>query len=357
MKRTAQDDLTALREAAAFAALPERGFLRISGSDASRWLNGMVTNSIQALAPGQGCYNFLLSAQGRIQADCTIYREAGGLSAVKAATPIAEPSLPEFLLSTSAAQRDAIQQQLDRFIIMDDVELTPAYTDESSLLLLGPEAPQRLASLKLPALDPLRIAHVSTPHGPILMLTPSATEAAVPRFELRAPEGILAALRDDMRAAGLPEVSAAALEQLRILEATPSFGKDIGDRDLPQETAQAHALHFAKGCYLGQEIVERIRSRGAVHRTFLRFRLQPDDAPAGSEGSGPTEAEALPALPAPLQAGGKPAGELTSAAFVPLPEGPALFGLGYARREIVESGQTLTYPGGAAVPAPLHVKK
>ena len=111
----------------------------------------------------------------------------------------------------------------------------------------------------------------------------------------------------------VPEVSAEALEFLRLLDARPLFGQDIRDRDLPQETAQAHALHFAKGCYLGQEIVERIRSRGQVHRRFTAFRLTGE----------------LPAtLPAPLEAGGKPAGELTSAALVPLTEGPVAGGVG-----------------------------
>jgi folate-binding protein YgfZ len=131
------------------------------------------------------------------------------------------------------------------------------------------------------------------------------------------------------------------------MEARPLFGQDIRNtetaRDLPQETAQTHALHFAKGCYLGQEIVERIRSRGQVHRQFMAFRLTGE----------------LPAtLPAPLEAGGKPAGELTSAALVPLAEGPTLLALGYARQEALDgkqaSGQAgkqaLTYPGGVAVP-------
>jgi folate-binding protein YgfZ len=318
MANNTQHELDQIRENAAFAPLNDRAFLRITGSDATRWLNGMVTNSIQSLAPGEGNYNFLLNAQGRIQGDCTIYRDGD-----------------EFLLETSANQVEAIQRHLDHFIIMDDVELSPDYTEKQGLLLLGPKASTILSELGLPTLDPLRLIHVESTHGSVLLITPSV--GSVARYELWADAAAIASLRD--AAAGTTEVSAIALEHLRLLDATPRFGQDIRDRDLPQETAQTHALHFSKGCYLGQEIVERIRSRGQVHRTFTAFRLTPDTEPAGSV--------ALPTLPAPLEANGKAVGELTSAALIPLPEGPTLFALGYVRREALETHQPLTYSGGS----------
>jgi folate-binding protein YgfZ len=131
------------------------------------------------------------------------------------------------------------------------------------------------------------------------------------------------------------KVSPEALEALRILEGRPLYGRDITERYLPQETGQAQALHFSKGCYLGQEIVERIRSRGQVHRLLTPLTLA---------GELPTE------LPAPLEADGRPAGEITSAALVPLPEGDQILALGYVRREALDTRQTLTYSGGTAVP-------
>ena len=316
MANNTQHELDQIRENAAFAPLNDRAFLRITGSDATRWLNGMVTNSIQSLISGEGNYNFLLNAQGRIQGDCTIYRDGD-----------------DFLLETAANQIEAIQHHLDHFIIMDDVELSPEYTEKQGLLLLGPKASAILTALGLTAPDPLHLIHVETTHGSVLLLTPSA--GSVVRYELWAEAAAIVSLRDSVLAAGATEVSDTALEHLRLLEATPRFGQDIRDRDLPQETAQTHALHFSKGCYLGQEIVERIRSRGQVHRTFTAFRLTP------SSGS-----EALPNLPTPLEANGKPVGELTSAALIPLPEGPTLFALGYVRREALETNQPLTYPGG-----------
>src|SRR5579875_3640088 len=113
MSKNIQAELDAMLHGAAVAALDDRAFLRITGSDATRWLNGMVTNSVQALQPGEGIYNFLLNAQGRIQGDCTIYRDP-------------DASEPVFVLETDIAQIDTVQSLLDKFIIMDDVELTPA---------------------------------------------------------------------------------------------------------------------------------------------------------------------------------------------------------------------------------------
>ena len=316
-------ELASVRHTAGFTTAAGHAFLRVTGSDAARWLNGMVTNAAQALAPGAGNYNFLLNAQGRIQGDCLLFRD----------TAASEETT--FLLATEPAQIDAIQAHLDRYIIMDDVELTPAFTDEDSLLLLGPDAPRHLAALDLPAPDPLHLVHADTPHGQGLLL--ALAPGLVPRFELRAAPGTIAALRDRLLAAGVLEVSATALEQLRLLEGTPRFGVDIRDRELPQETNQAQALHFAKGCYLGQEIVERIRSRGQVHRIFTALRL---------EGS-------LPPLPAALETGGKPAGEITSAAEVLLDDGPAQLALGYVRREALEIHAPLQYPGGTAHSRPV----
>jgi folate-binding protein YgfZ len=309
MPSNLQLELQAIREGAAIAPITDRAFLRITGSDATRWLNGMVTNNIKDLAPGEGNYNFLLNAQGRIQGDCTIYREPNEGNAT-------------FLLETDKSQIETIHQILDKFIIMDDVELSELRGGSRFLLVLGPRAVSALESIGLPYISPniYKIAELSD--GPIALFT-NGTEN---RFVLSGEKDQIEFIRPKL---GLPELSPEALKAHRILTTTPRYGQDIRDRDLPQETAQTHALHFAKGCYLGQEIVERIRSRGQVHRTFTQFRL------TGT----------LPELPAPLEANGKPAGELTSAIQI----GDDLIALGYARREALDTHQTLTYPGGTAL--------
>jgi aminomethyltransferase len=134
--------------------------------------------------------------------------------------------------------------------------------------------------------------------------------------------------------AGAAPVGTEALEMWRITAGVPRYGQDIRERDLPQETEQHQALDFSKGCYVGQEIVERIRSRGQVHRKFTGFRLA--DGSAAAPGTK-------------LQADGKDVGELTSVASLPQSNGRcATIGLGYVRRELTLPGKSLT-AGGAAV--------
>ena len=343
MPTDTKSELAAILNGAAIFPLDDRAFLRITGSDATRWLNGMVTNSIQALAPGEGNYNFLLNAQGRIQGDCNIYREHGWPTSGD----------PSFLLETEASQIDTIEQLLDKFIIMDDVELsrTLFLHHESlppgtlkGLALTGPKAGEMLAKVMFENFDEFLLIDPPAPssfvlgtHGgktPGFVLTPSGRTDA---FEIWSSTPDLDDAHSELKKLGAVDLSAETREARRILSGTPRFGTDIRDKDLPQETNQTHALHFSKGCYLGQEIVGRIRSRGQVHRTFSGFRLT-----------------TLPAtLPAPLTSDGKPAGELTSAAVIPLSEGDAILALGYVRREALDRGQPLAYEGGSATPTDL----
>ncbi len=192
---------------------------------------------------------------------------------------------------------------LDRFIIMDDVELADTTGTQSGLLVAGPQAASLLAQIGLSAEDLPSIAMRTVSWASADVTVIHAYSPLVPRFELWADAATASKLLEALQNAGAAPCEAESLEWLRILEGTPLYGTDIRDRELPQETAQTRALHFAKGCYLGQEIVERIRSRGNVHRTFSAFRLDGD----------------LPAAGAHLEADGKPVGELTSVAAIPLP--------------------------------------
>ena len=321
--------LAAVLRAAAFAPLDGIGWLRVTGPDATRWLNGMVTNSIAQLTPGQGCYNFALNAQGQVQGDLTAF--------------LREDSI---LLETSRDQIARLLDHLNRFIIMDDVELANITAERSGLLLAGPRAAALLEQIGLPAPPTSIFTQTATWRcSPVDLL--HAHSPLVPRFELWSSPETVQQLTAALLAAGAVPVSPEALEHLRILEGTPRFGTDIRDKDLPHETApigiQSRALHFTKGCYLGQEIVERIHSRGAVHRAFSGFVL------TGS----------LPMPGTALEAEAKPVSELTSVAAILLPDQPTpiQLALGIIRREALENAQarnlTLNYSGGTATPIAL----
>ncbi len=315
------DGLHVLGTSVGWMPLHDSAWIAVTGEDRVRWLNGMVTNSVQALQPGEGAYSFLLNAQGRIQGDCTVWAEQERL-----------------LLQTDKAQAETLITLLDKFIIMDDVELTPLV--RSGYALAGPAAAAVLEGLGLPVpSQDLRTAegHLAAPADAQEHLSAADTAVTVlrayspvvPRYEVWCAD---ARTGNDFEAllSSEAETSAASFELLRVLEERPVFGADLKDRDLPQETAQMRALHFNKGCYLGQEIVERIRSRGQVHRTFAAFRL------LGTKPSNGTE----------LKVDGKPVGALTTVASEVI-DGDQL-ALGFVRREVLERGQPLLYDGGTA---------
>jgi folate-binding protein YgfZ len=320
--------LAALLKGAGISPLKDAAWVRITGEDRVRWLNGMVTNSVQHLQPGQGAYTFLLNVQGQIQGDAFLFAEPNAI-----------------LLETSTSQLTALLPWLDRYIIMDDVAMEDTTGTRAGLSVTGPQAVALLAQLGLPSgrpgfsvgqLGPLEMQTLSWNSADVTVI--HGYSPLVPRFELWTDAATSASLSTALLATGAMACEPESQEWLRLLEGTPLFGKDIRGRELPQETGQNRALHFSKGCYLGQEIVERIRSRGNVHRTFTAFRL---------EGT-------LPAAGSALEADGKPVGELTSVAAIPLPtpdKEVAQLALGYVRREALDRGAALHYPGGIATPA------
>ena len=321
--------LAALLKTSGVSPLDHTSWIRVTGEDRVRWLNGMVTNSIQQLQPNQGNYNFLLSAQGRIQGDATIFAQPDAL-----------------LIETDSSQAPNLIAHLDHFIIMDDVELADISATQSGVLVAGPQAATVLAKIGLsveapkPETEPLTTT--TLPWNTTSVTVIHAHSPLVPKFELWTTPESAADLLQSLLHAGAILCDPQSLNALRILEGTPLYGIDIRNsekaRELPQETGQTRALHFAKGCYLGQEIVERIRSRGNVHRTFTAFRL---------EGQ-------LPAAGSPLEAEGKPVGELTSVANLQLPSGDNIqLALGYIRREVLDRSNPIQYPGGTATPVQL----
>ncbi len=319
-------EMAALLTAAGAADLGWRGKIRVTGNDRVRWLNGMVTNTVKTLVQDQGNYSFLLSSQGRIQGDCYVYLRADDL-----------------LLDTSRDQIPVLLGHLDHYIIMDEVELEDVSNRWTALALIGPKAPEVLSSLgaALPvpvARGPNRLLGTIRV-GAVEVMLVEAYHVLVPRYELWLAPSDVPALWKAFERLGVTGVGLEAVENLRVLEGIPLYGVDLNDRDLPQEANQARALNFNKGCYLGQEIVERIRSRGKVHRLFRQFSLDglaaapPFDLLSGNQAS-------------PDQA----IGRITSVTSLSIPGLPGAFGLGFAREETVEGNAPVRYAGGTAIP-------
>ena len=290
--------------------LSSRAKIAVTGGDRVRWLNGMATNNVRDLATGHGVYAFLLNAQGRIQADLYVFQRGDSL-----------------LVDTERAQREKVLELFDHYIIADDVEIADVSDKLTALGLTGPESLHVLerASIAVPDLAPLELCapKCDCACGGLQCTLLRGDDSAGTSYQIWLAPDTLKSTWDALVAAGATPVGADALELRRISLGIPKFDVDIRERDLPQETGQTRALNFTKGCYLGQEIVERIRSRGAVHRQFTAFVV---------EGT-------LPEAGAKILAGEKEekeVGEITSSAILPLPGGDRPVALGYLRREAAE---------------------
>lgn len=317
------------------AAVHDLGWMRrvaVRGEDRLRWLSGMVTNTVHGLAPNTGAWNLVLNAQGRIQGDLTVWREGHEAESAEHQHAVADPAL---ILEIAADQYERLMTHLDRFIIMDDVELVPQGqepgAEETALGLAGPQADQVLERMGLPTLsEPMTCTRVEW-NGLDLRIV-RGYGAWAPHYELWTPVAGVVRLWRTFSTAGAVPVGSAVLEAFRIAEGIPVFGVDMLERDLPQETSQMRALHFNKGCYLGQEIVERIRSRGSVHRHLRQLELE-----------GP-----LPEHATELMLDGTAEGQITSAAELKLAKGSRMFALAMLRGEAEARNEALTYSAGAA---------
>jgi folate-binding protein YgfZ len=279
--------------------------LVLTGEDRVRWLNGMVTNNVRDLALGQGVYSFLLTAQGRIVADLVSYNRG------------------DYLLVTSdRSQSQAIKEMFDHYIIMDDVEVADVSDKLSAVGVAGPAAASVLqnAGIEVGSLEKGQVIDLNW-RG-IGISIASNTHPNMDGFEIWFAAESAGSVWDGLIAAGAMPVGSEALEWYRIARGVPRYGVDLSQRDLPQETEQKHALNFAKGCYIGQEIVERIRARAILHRTFTGFLFEGDQPQAGTK----------------IKEGEKNIGEITSAARIPFPGGERTVALGYLRREFEKPG-------------------
>jgi len=305
-------EFAALQNGCGIYDLGFRARLSLTGNDRVRWLNGMVTNNIRDLAAGHGVYAFLLNPQGRILGDMYAYNRSDAL-----------------IVETDRSQVEKIIATFDHYIIMDDVEVMDVSEQQTALGLAGPRARAilNMAGIEVPNLKALQ------------MITPSCNcdcgclECTVICSEDGPQESyeIWLAPKDAYKtwqaliAAGATPVGSEALEMHRIAAGIPLYGVDIRERDLPQETEQMRALNFNKGCYVGQEIVERIRSRGNVHRKFTGFVVEGAVAPGTK-----------------IVAEEKEVGEVTSIALVPYSSGNQAVALGYIRREVGVPGREVT---------------
>ena len=299
-----------LRESAAWLDLSARGKIRVTGEDRARLLHAMTTQDVQALTPGRGCYAFFLNAQGRILGDANIFcRE------------------DSFLLDTEPETRQKLYDHIDRYIIADDVTLEDVTGEMATIAIEGPQSAAVLERLGAPVPD----ADYATRSwsGSIVARVSSTGAGGYSIFLLPIKK---AELIGALAAAGLAEGNPNDARMVRIEHGKPRYGEEITERYLVQETSQLNAVSFSKGCYLGQEIVERVRSRAQIHRVLRRLAIDANEPPpAGTR----------------LKSGDADSAEIASAIFSPALGKVAA--LAYVRTQFAEPGTEMRLGDARAV--------
>jgi folate-binding protein YgfZ len=306
-----------------------RAYLDFTGPDRVRYLNAILTNNIKDLRENHGVVSLFLNPQGHIQAEIETY------------------ALPDKLFCISyAAIRDSLIPALDKYIIMDDVTLTDRTAGFATLALEGPKAAlvtEELTGIALTDLAELETRLVTVQSIPCRLgkRSPGGTASAEFLVDVAHAEPLWKILEQASRKHGGAPAGYTALSALRLELGEAWFTYDFGDKQIPHEAGlQASHISYTKGCYTGQEIVERVRSRGQVNR--VRVTLQYGLASTG----GPAiPGCALPAPNTPLLSDGKEVGHTTRAAYSPSLQAP--IGMGYVRREKSTSGSVLQLPDGS----------
>ena len=309
----------AVRSNVGIADVSHRGRHRLTGEDRAKFLHRIISNDVESLATGQGTYATLLTHRGKIIADLNI--------------SVLEDSIH---IETAPETTETLFNELDKYIIADAVELSDVTVETGAIAAHGPKAADLItAALDIDALATLsardncfRKADADFEHAITCVRTDNTgevgytfyTEAAAlrPLWERLMTEGT----RFNARPIGWN-----ALESLRIEAGIPRYGTELTDSVIPLEAELAHAIDFEKGCYIGQEIVARMKYRGHPNRLLRGITLD-TTLPPRDYGKLPAEARVFN--------GDKEVGWITSATFAPTLGKP--IALGYVRIEVTEAG-------------------
>jgi glycine cleavage system T protein len=301
----------AVREKAGLIDLGFRTQLRMTGEDRISFLQGMISNDVKALRPGDGCAATLLTEQGRIVADLRIYALENC-----------------FLLDTDVRIKEKVIETLSRFLIADDVEIEDLSEIQTTLAIQGPLATQVLSATGAVSLPSKEYQHAQVTLADVSVRVVRVSDTGEEGYEFFVPcsqaDSVWKALLQDGAPLGLQPVGLTALHTLRVETGIPWYGVDMDEARVVLEVGLDHAISFKKGCYLGQEVVERASARGHVNRKLCGLIVHGDENPMSGDK---------------LLLDAREVGWITSVAHSPRFLQP--IALGYVRREYLTPGTKL----------------
>jgi folate-binding protein YgfZ len=308
----------AVRDAVGLFDLSHRGLLQITGPDRLSFLQGMLSNDLRGLKTFDGQYATILTQQGKVVADVRVLC-----------------AMNSFYLDFWEPLREKILAHLNRYLIADEVEIADRSDEYSTLSLQGPQSETLLRAVFGEAELPQRaFGHAMIQLDGAAICVIAATHTGESGFDLIIPTADLEKIARRISAAGGPFaprwIGAEAQEILRVEAGIPLYGVDFSEDNLLLEVGLDHAVSFSKGCYLGQEVVERIRSRGHVNKKLSGLLLETEE---------PADIGSI------IEANGKSAGMITSSVLSPRLN--RSIALGYVSKEFWSPGTPVTVRSGA----------
>jgi folate-binding protein YgfZ len=308
---TAHDDYAVLHEGAGIGEIGPRRAIGLSGRDRASFLQGLLTNDIQALTPGTGCYAAWLTRQGRMLTDLHVL-ESGDM----------------ILADVPSEEQAATLARLEQFLFSEDVQFIDLGESLDLVWVHGPAAPSRIEEVAGPLSGLSRWAPYQNARAEIAgasVVVARIDQLGVPGFCLYAEPSQAAIVASALESVGAVRVSADAIEAARIDAGYPLFGVDMTADTIPLEAGiEARAISLTKGCYVGQEVIIRVlhRGQGRVARKLVSLSIE----------------DGVPARGARAFSGEREVGRITSAARSPR-RGPVA--LGYLHREFLTPGASV----------------
>ena len=291
----------ACRESAIVVDLSHRGCLRFSGPDTDEFLHRMLSNRVKGLSPGEGAYNTFLTRQGKFISDLYMYK-----------------SETSILASVAPGMADTLAEEIDRFIIMDQVEVANETENSFCIGLFGPSSREIIAKNGMGKLALEEHSHTLSDGVMVARELWTGEDGYLLLGPREKAESLWRALSD----AGAKPGGVAALESLTLEAGVPLFGKDMTSAVNPMQAGlEEKAIDFDKGCYIGQEVIAKIKYLGQVNRGIVGLKINAGDAPEPG---------------AAVYSDEKNIGSITRAAYCPTVE--AVLALSYLPRALMVPG-------------------